>query len=179
MGQQARSAVLGIGNVLLGDDAVGPYVVALLAAGWKFPDDLALLDAGTPGIDLADYLAGRRFVVLIDSVKSGEEPGTLRIYRKVDLMSHTAAGLRQGGHDPSMRDALVSLEMAGLCPDEVILVGVVPEDTHTRTSLSPVVRAAAARAAIEVVRRLVGLGFPIARRKHRRVPDVWWERLPT
>lgn len=179
MAQAARSAVLGIGNVLLGDDAFGPYVVAELLAGWELPEGLMVLDAGTPGIDLADYLACRRYVVLVDSVRSGDPPGTLRVYNKADLLGHTAAGLRQGGHDPSMRDALVSLEMAGFCPEEVILVGAVPADTKTGTGLTPALREAAPRAVLEVVRQLASLGFTLRPRATRAPADVWWERTPS
>ena len=56
----AGVAVVGVGSVLTGDDALGPTAVALLRAGRELPDSVYLLDAGTPGSDLASHVAGRR-----------------------------------------------------------------------------------------------------------------------
>ena len=52
----ARIGVLGIGNVLMGDDALGPYVVQLLDSMYEVPADVELVDLGTPGADLPLYL---------------------------------------------------------------------------------------------------------------------------
>jgi hydrogenase maturation protease len=173
------AAVLGIGNVLLADDAFGPHVVALLAAGFHLPDEVLLLDAGTPGIDLGDYLAGRRHAVLVDSVRAEAPPGTLLVFGKRELLEHRAAPLRQGGHDPALRDTLVTLEMAGQCPAEVVLVGVVPETTRTGAPMSEAVRAAAPGAAREVVRQLAALGHLLTPRLPALPPNFWWELPPT
>ena len=53
------TAVLGLGNVLMKDDALGPYVIRRLLASWRFPPDVAVEDLGTPGRDLQPYLADR------------------------------------------------------------------------------------------------------------------------
>ena len=45
----AKIAVIGIGNVLAGDDAVGPHVVRVLEAHYELPDGVQVIDAGTPG----------------------------------------------------------------------------------------------------------------------------------
>lgn len=47
--------VLGIGNLLLGDDGLGPLVVQRLADGPPRPG-VRFLDLGTPGLDLANWL---------------------------------------------------------------------------------------------------------------------------
>ena len=41
--------ISGIGNVLLGDDGVGPYVVRLLEAGYEFEDGVEIDDLGNSG----------------------------------------------------------------------------------------------------------------------------------
>jgi hydrogenase maturation protease len=38
----------GIGNALLGDDAVGPYVIHLLESQYTFGDGVEIADLGTP-----------------------------------------------------------------------------------------------------------------------------------
>ena len=83
----ARVAVIGIGNVLTGDDAVGPHVVRVLEATHAFPEGVEIVDAGTPGYDLTGFLAGMDAALLVDAVKARGAPGELRVYDKAELLS--------------------------------------------------------------------------------------------
>ncbi len=47
-----RIAVIGLGNVLMGDDAFGPYVAHLLDGWYEWPDDVQVVEVGTQGLDL-------------------------------------------------------------------------------------------------------------------------------
>ena len=58
----------GIGNVLLGDDGVGPYVARLLDARYEFEDSVEILDLGTPALDLIDQLSSHDAVIFVDSI---------------------------------------------------------------------------------------------------------------
>ena len=51
-GERLRTLVLGIGNVLMNDDAAGVRVVQALAEKFVFPEEVTLLDGGTLGLDL-------------------------------------------------------------------------------------------------------------------------------
>ena len=174
-------AVLGIGNVLLGDDAVGPAVVAMLAAGYRVPPAVSLLDVGTPGIDLADYLAGLHTAILVDSVRLEAPPGTRCRLDKSQLIGPAGGGkgLRRAGHDPALRDTLLALDLCGLAPAEVIFIGVVPGSTATHLGRSDVVRAAARLAAGDVAAELRRLGLDVRERPSWHPPDLWWERDPS
>lgn len=68
--------VIGCGNPLRGDDAVGPVLVRrLLERG--LPHGYEVADAGTSGMDVAFRMRGARRVVLVDAATTGGEPGTL------------------------------------------------------------------------------------------------------
>ncbi len=70
--------VIGCGNLLRGDDAVGPVLIRrLLDRG--LPAGTEVADGGTSGMDVAFRMRGSRRVVLIDAATSGGEPGT--VYR--------------------------------------------------------------------------------------------------
>jgi len=45
----APIAVVGLGNVLMGDDAFGPYVVQVLLAGYEFPPEVEWSTSGRRG----------------------------------------------------------------------------------------------------------------------------------
>src|ERR1700674_4042313 len=108
----------GIGNVLLGDDGVGPYVVRLLEAGYEFEDGVEIDDLGTPALDLIDRISGKDAVILIDSIDTEAEPGKVLLYRKADIMRHRPA-VRMDPHSPALVDALLSAELFGVAPANV------------------------------------------------------------
>lgn len=72
-----RTLVVGCGNLLRGDDAVGPILVRHLA-DLGTPPGVRLADAGTAGMDVAFAMRGQDRVILVDaSTGSGHPPGTL------------------------------------------------------------------------------------------------------
>lgn len=70
--------VVGCGNLLRGDDGVGPILIRHL---WEhgIPEGVRIVDGGTAGMDVAFRMEGAKRVVLIDASKTGAKPGT--IYR--------------------------------------------------------------------------------------------------
>jgi hydrogenase maturation protease len=170
--------VIGLGNVLMGDDAFGPWVVLVLLAGHEFPDGVHVHDLGTPGLDLLPYLSDLDSLVLVDTVRAEAPPGTLRLYRREELLRH-APQPRLSPHDPGVKEALLTAEFEGRGPREVLLVGAVPAGTAMGVGLSPPLRDAVPRAAVEVLRELERLGRRAAPRRDPGRPDIWWEALPT
>ena len=167
-----RIGILGIGNVLIGDDAVGPTVVSHLDAFWEFPEGVVLEDIGTPSLDLAGRLATFDAVILVDAVSAKAEPGTIRNYTIDQILRHPP-GLRLSPHDPSLKETLLTVQMLDECPKSVVLVGIVPESLEG-FGLTEAVEAAVPHAADEVVRQLAVLGVTA---KLRAVPQpvaCWW-----
>jgi hydrogenase maturation protease len=161
----------------MGDDAFGPWVVQTLLAGYEFPEDVVVEDLGTPGLDLMPYVTDLEALVLVDTVRSEAPPGTLRLYRRDDLLKH-APQTRLSPHDPGVKEALLTAEFAGRGPREVLLVGTVPETTAMGVRLSPALRAAVPMAVAEVLRELERLGRLAAPRSAPRPPHIWWEEEP-
>src|SRR5512138_763879 len=93
--------VLGLGNVLMGDDAFGPWVIEELLARWEIPGAVSVVDVGTPGLDLTPYLGGADAVVLVDTVKADGPPGRIHVYEKRELLRLPAAP-RLSPHDPGL-----------------------------------------------------------------------------
>ena len=68
--------VVGCGNLLRGDDGVGPVLVRHL---WELgvPDGAKLVDGGTAGMDVAFQMRGAGRVVIVDAAATGSTPGTI------------------------------------------------------------------------------------------------------
>ena len=174
----APVAVVGLGNVLLGDDGFGPTVIALLRAGWEFPAAVELIDGGTPGLHLVALVHGRDAIVLIDTVAGPGAPGELRRYRREDL-ERLPILARVSPHDPAVLEALAIADLAGGGAQTVLLVGLIPASLAMETTLSPPVRAACAAAAVLVVEELTRLGVSPRLRREATAPDAWWMRHST
>jgi hydrogenase maturation protease len=167
--------VLGLGNVLMGDDAAGPWVIEELLANWEFPDGVSVLDVGTPGLDLTPYLADADTVFLVDTVKAGGPPGAIRIYSREQLLSRPPQS-RVSPHDPGLTEALFALDFVGCAPRDVVLIGVVPGVVAKGIGLTPAIKEAVGRAASEVIERLTRLGFSHRRRQSAAAASPWWEK---
>ena len=169
--------VLGLGNVLMGDDALGPWVIHRLDATYVFPPEVEVVDVGTPGLDLVPYVAGPCGIILVDTVHSkGAEPGTIRIFDR-DALVKFGPKPRLSPHDPGVTEAILAVEMAGEAPAFVKLVGVVPESVKAGVGLTPLLQDAVTRAADEIVVELLARGYDVQRRNPDAVavPLPWWE----
>lgn len=84
-----RLAIVGCGNAARSDDGVGVAVVQRLLAR-PVPAGVALIDAGTAGMDVMLRVRGVAQVVIVDACRSGSEPGA--IFRLPGREAMTPAG---------------------------------------------------------------------------------------
>ena len=166
--------VLGVGNVLCTDDGLGPYAVKVLEAQYEFAEGVEVIDVGTPGLDFTPYLAGARAAIVLDTV-SGEEPaGTLKSLRNEEIVSAPPPS-RMSPHEPGLREALMATELSDSSPEEILLVGVVPDTTEGGTRLTDAVKAAVSEVVATVVEELERLGRPAVLRDPPGEIEIWWE----
>ncbi len=170
-----RIGVLGIGNVLMGDDGVGPYTVKMLEARYKFPKQVELQDVGTPGLGISSVFSDYEAVILIDAVNAKKNPGEVKVYRKDELVL-VPVKQRISPHDPALVEALLFAELSGKCPKEVLLVGIVPETCELGCGLSAAVQAGVETAIGLVLVELEQLGAPVKLKARPDVPRIWWEQ---
>ena len=164
----------GMGNVLLGDDGLGPYVIRLLESQYEFGDEVELADLGTPALDLTHRIAGRRGVILIDCIASEEHlPGTVLLYDKTALLS-AIPSQRLDPHSPAVSECLLTAEMLGASPDNAWLVGVVGTGFEPGRPLSPTVRGALWKVVDAIGYELRRLGVKFEKKLQVDELDVWW-----
>ncbi len=176
-GQDGRVVVLGVGNVLMRDDALGPYVIHLLEARYEFPPEVDVVDGGTPGLDFLPYLHNARSVLVVDAVSSKGEAGSIHVYRKDEMLASSLPP-RITPHQPGIREALMAAELTESAPAEIVLIGVVPEDLELGTELTSPVQEAV-EPVIEIVLEELGrLGAAPRRRGEEIDPEFWWQRDP-
>jgi hydrogenase maturation protease len=166
-------SIVGLGNVLLGDDGFGCLAVEIFRCEYECASKVEVIDLGTPGLDLAPYLYGKDLVVIVDAVTADGRPGTVRTYNESDL-NDCRTQLRLTDHDSGLQESLGQLRLAGSSPSEIMVVGVIPESCAFGEAISPVVWAATSTAIESILRLLRERGFECRKRRHPRQPRLWW-----
>ena len=131
--------VLGLGNLLCGDDGAGVAAVSRLRETFGAPPGVEVLDGGTLGLSLLPYLQRARRAILVDAVRTSDPPGTL-VRLEGDDVAH-AASHRLSPHQVGVADLLDGAALTGRRPDPLVLVGVVPASMELTTSLTAAVEA--------------------------------------
>ena len=140
--------IIGLGNGMRGDDAVGLLVARRLRQETGGLVDV--IEAEMAGVDLVELMKGANVVFLIDAARSGQAPGTIH---RLDgsAGSISAPIFPRSSHAIGTADALELARAMGVLPTTVIVYGVEVENTEVGRPLSPAV----ARALEQVVGRIV------------------------
>lgn len=127
--------VLGVGNILFSDEAIGVRTVEHLQQCASLPGNVELMDGGTLGIRLMDAIMGCDLLIVVDAVLGGGEPGTL--YRLEGEGLRESMSFRDSMHQTDLLDTLITCDLAGNRP-EAVVIGLQPFDYKTmHVGLSP------------------------------------------
>ena len=109
--------ILGIGNVLLGDEGVGVHAVRRLEKE-AWPAHVKLLDGGTGGFHLLSLFQEYPRIVLVDATMDGQPPGTVRVIRPRFASDYPRT---LSAHDIGLKDLVESAALLGHAPEVVIV----------------------------------------------------------
>jgi hydrogenase maturation protease len=134
-----KAAVIGIGNLLLGDEGVGIHAIEALRERFEkdLPEGLQFIDGGTMGLDLLPYVEGLDKLLIVDAANLNEPPGTIRVMEgdNVKRFLDTKFSVHQIG----LPDMLFAAELKDILPKEVCIVGIQPKVIETGLEMSEVV----------------------------------------
>ena len=140
--EPAPILVLGLGNVLLHDDGVGPALLEQLSASSnRWPVEVEFMDGGTQGLALLGHLSGRRAVIIVDALQTGAAPGTIHRLTLNELRE-VSPGRASSGHEGNAGELLAAAQLLGELPDRLFVVGIEPETITTGLGLSGIVQQA-------------------------------------
>jgi len=147
--------VLGLGNILLGDDGVGPTLLSQVSEVFSENVEVECMDGGTQGLALLGHISGRKALVLLDAFSEGRTPGEISVLAKSDILRIRAAH-GTTTHEGNAGELLAAAQLIGDLPEQLFLIGVEPERLRTEIGLSPIVTAALPMALVcasEIVER--------------------------
>lgn len=133
--------VIGIGNSLAGDDAIGPLIIKTMKT--KPLDDVELIEAGMSGLGILDFMKGADVVIVIDAVQSHQAPGTIhRLAIPNDLgllMQPVWNSGTMSTHGFGLGETLTLSHTLGTLPPTTLVYGIELGQTEMGTEVSSTV----------------------------------------
>lgn len=117
MDASLRPLVLGIGNLLMGDEGIGVFAARMLADG-GLPPEVRVVDGGTGGFHLLSYLTEYDPVIFIDAAMDDRPAGTISVLSPRDPSDFPPS---LSAHDIGLRDLLDAASLAGVLPTMVLV----------------------------------------------------------
>ena len=123
-----RILVLGVGNILFTDEGIGVRAIEEMQSGYQFSENVTLMDGGTLGTRLMDYIMESDYLIVVDAVLGDSDPGS--VYRLTGEDLRQSLAFKNSMHQTDLVDTLVYCDLAGHCP-EAVVIGMEPADYET------------------------------------------------
>ena len=162
---QPEILLLGLGNILLGDEGLGIRALEKLQEGYGLPDTIQVLDGGVLGLELLAYAEGITKWLIIDALQTGQAPGT--IVRLTGAEVPAALALKLSMHQVGFQEVLALCQLRGTMPSDLVVWGIEPAVLASGVRLSETVVAHLEELVEKVVTELEGWGMKIDSKKER------------
>lgn len=118
--------ILGLGNLLLGDEGVGVHLARRLQSR-PLPPEVEVIDGGTGGFELFMHCRDRKKIIIVDAAQIAAEAGAVFCFSAEEALQQPRPAF--SAHEGGVYELLHFLQILRPQP-EVIIYGVVPEDTQ-------------------------------------------------
>lgn len=149
----ATTLILGLGNILMTDEAVGAEVIRRLEADTAPSASLRFVDGGTLSFTLAVPIGECPQLIVVDAAAMGDPPGSVRVFEGA-AMDRQLRAHANSVHEVSLSDLMDMARLTDTFPIRRALVGIEPERIGWGERLTPAV-AAAVPLAVARIRELL------------------------
>jgi hydrogenase maturation protease len=160
--KNGKTLILGIGNVLMGDEGIGVSVINELEKT-ALPAAVELLDGGTGSFLLLDAMQKAEKVILIDATVDGAKAGTvcrLRPRFSKDYPRTLTA------HDIGLKDLLDTFYLLGDAPDVTLFAVSISPLQEMTVELSPELGSIVPHVAQMVLNEVSSSRLQVKNKKH-------------
>jgi len=161
--EDKKIGILGIGNLLIGDEGFGVHTIQYLENNYHFPDNVVVVDCGTAGIYMSPLLEECDPVFVIDVVDIDEEPGSIHTFSLEDVRAGKIA-TRMSPHQLGLLEVIEICKLRDAAPSQVKFFCVVPADLTQDLVLSSIVEPRVAQIAEILIKRLEEIGITVTKK---------------
>lgn len=126
-----KIAILGIGNEIKGDDAIGPIIAQKLSKLFHDNKDVAVFDGGTVPENYTGSIRKESpsHIILVDAVEMKKEPGYIRVVQKEEIANYNIS-------THAMPVSFLIKYMETTIGAEIILIGIQPKHMELDQNIS-------------------------------------------
>ncbi|MCE9573113.1 MAG: hydrogenase maturation protease [Deltaproteobacteria bacterium] len=148
-----KVVVLGVGNLIMGDEGLGIRCIEQLDAAGSLPAGVVTIDGGTSTHELLGDLEDLDLLVIVDAVAGGTPGAVVRL--EGDRIPQAFSN-KLSPHQHGINDLLANLRLLGREPGRVVVLGVTPKVIALGMDLSPEVAAVMPELRARVVAEVSG-----------------------
>lgn len=130
-----KIAIIGVGNLLMGDDGIGIHAVEALRQE-SLPSNVQVFDAATRAFDALEYMDGADRAIIVDAYKKNGVPGSIYRFAFNPESGVFEESLNLSMHDINFIDALKVGRGIYELPPEIVIIGIEPEMLECHLGLS-------------------------------------------
>lgn len=126
-----KVVVLGIGNDIKGDDALGPIIALKLDELFQNNNGVVILNGGTVPENYTGVIRSKKptHIILVDAVEMNRDPGYIRVVQKDEIASYNIS-------THAMPVSFLIRFMENTIHAEIILIGVQPKSMELTEGIS-------------------------------------------
>lgn len=172
-----RAVVMGVGNILWADEGFGSRAVEAFHEKWKVPEGVEVIDGGTLGYFLSDYIENTDNLLVFDCADVGGKPGDFAVIEGDGIRPWLAT--KVSAHQQGLNDLFATAMLLGRYPKNVAVLGCQPENLEDYGgSLTESVSGAIPKALSAARETLARWGFELEERAPgEKVPALGDEAL--
>lgn len=154
-----KPLILGVGNILLGDEGVGVRIAQALENRPEIQPHFDVIDGGTCGMELLDEMANRDHIIIIDAVLANRKAGEVIVL--YDEQVPVFFSRKISPHQLGICDVLSALKLTDEFPQNLCLIGIQPEILDPQIALSETIQKSFPVIFNRLEKVLTEYGFPI------------------
>jgi hydrogenase maturation protease len=117
----------------MADDGAGVFAVKKIKTKIAESKNLKLVDGGTLGLDLLNYIEWADILILIDAIDIDKPPGTII---KSIINDDLNLKLTKTSHEIDLEDLLFSAKLLNILPEKIIFYGIQIKNITMQYALS-------------------------------------------
>lgn len=138
---KSGTLVLGVGNTILTDEGIGPWVVDRLRALNPDVPGIDWMDGGTLSFSIATSVEDAEHLIVVDATELKAEPGTVQVFVDEE-MDRMLGGHGRSIHEVGLMDLMNIARLTERLPSRRALVGIQPGTVDWGTEPTAAVGAA-------------------------------------
>jgi hydrogenase maturation protease len=125
--------ILGIGNILMGDEGVGVHIARYVDEQLSLPEGVSVLDGGTGNFILLEPMQSAKKVIIVDATLDGQKTGTVSLHHPKFTTDYPRT---LTAHDIGLKDLLDAFHLLGETTDVTLFAISIEEPAGLDTEMS-------------------------------------------